>query len=171
MRDRAAGQCEYCRLPQAATSVPFEIDHIISRKHHGPTIASNLANACWYCNTFKGSDISGLDPRTRKLTRLFHPRRHKWTHHFRYDGPVLLGRTAIGRTTIRVLQINCDDALTLRESLTVTDFGGDAVFAGFHEAPRFRCRSRNSLWPSKLSAPIFRQPTSVQQSLLPFPRP
>ena len=37
-------------------------------------------------------------------------------------------------------------------SLTVTDFGGGAVFAGFHKAPRFRCRSRNSLWPSKLSA-------------------
>ncbi len=50
-------------------------------------------------------------------------------------------------------------------------FWGGAVFAGFHEAPRFRCRSRNSLWPSKLSASIFRQPTSVQQSLLPFPRP
>ena len=55
--------------------------------------------------------------------------------------------------------------------LTVADFGGIAVFAGFHKAPRFRCRSRNSLWPSKLSPPIFRQPTSVQQSLLPFPRP
>jgi hypothetical protein len=40
--------------------------------------------------------------------------------------------------------------------LTVTDFGGVAVFAGFHKAPRFPCRSRNSLWPSKLSAPIFR---------------
>ena len=50
-------------------------------------------------------------------------------------------------------------------------FWGGAVFAGFHKAPRSRCRSRNSLWPSKLSAPIFRQPTSVQQSLLPFPRP
>ena len=50
-------------------------------------------------------------------------------------------------------------------------FWGGAVFAGFHKAPRFRRRSRNSLWPSKLSAPIFRQPTSVQQSLLPFPRP
>ena len=58
-----------------------------------------------------------------------------------------------------------------QEFLTVTDFGGGAVFTGFHKAPRFRCRSRNSLWPSKLSAPIFRQPTSVQQSLLPFPRP
>jgi hypothetical protein len=117
VRDRAAGRCEYCRLPQAATSVPFEIDHIISRKHHGPTIASNLANTCWYCNSFKGSDLSGLDPLTGKLTRLFHPRRHKWSHHFRDVGPLLIGRTAIGRTTIIVLQINCEEAVTLRESL------------------------------------------------------
>ena len=51
------------------------------------------------------------------MTRLFHPRRHKWDWHFRYDGPVLIGRTAIGRTTIRVLQINCEEAMTLRESL------------------------------------------------------
>ncbi len=73
--------------------------------------------ACWYCNTFKGPDLSGLDPTTRKLTRLFNPRRHKWDRHFRYDGPVLIGRTAIGRTTIQVLQINCDEQLMLRESL------------------------------------------------------
>ncbi len=117
VRQRAAGRCEYCRLPQAATAVPFEIDHIISEKHGGPTVASNLANACWYCNTFKGSDISGLDPKTRKLTPLFNPRRHKWDRHFLRDGPLLVGRTAIGRTTIRVLQINCEEALSLRESL------------------------------------------------------
>jgi hypothetical protein len=117
VHERAAGRCEYCRLPQQATSVPFEIDHIISRKHGGPTIASNLANTCWYCNSFKGSDIAGLDPLTGKLTRLFHPRRHKWAHHFRYVGPVLIGRTAIGRTTIGVLQINCEEAITLRESI------------------------------------------------------
>jgi HNH endonuclease len=117
VRQRAAGRCEYCRLPQKATHVPFEIDHIISRKHGGRTVAANLALACWYCNSFKGSDISGLDPRSRKLTRLFNPRRHRWHHHFRYEQAVLIGRTAIGRTTIRVLQINCDEALILRTSL------------------------------------------------------
>jgi hypothetical protein len=117
VRRRAAGRCEYCHLPQVAASVPFEIDYIIARKHSGRTIASNLALACFYCNSFKGSDIAGLDPRTRKLTRLFNPRRHQWAWHFRYDGPVLIGRTAIGRTTIRVLQINCEEAVTLRESL------------------------------------------------------
>ena len=117
VRERAAGRREYRRLPQDASYVPFEIDHIIARKHGGPTVASNLANACWYCNGFKGSDISGLDPKTRKLTRLFHPRRHKWGHHFRYDGLLLIGRTAIGRTTIRVPRINRDEAIALRESL------------------------------------------------------
>jgi hypothetical protein len=30
---------------------------------------------------------------------------------------VLIGRSAIGRTTIDVLQINCEEAVTLRESL------------------------------------------------------
>lgn len=117
VRERAAGRCEYCRLPQVATSVPFEIDHIIARKHGGPTTAGNLALTCFYCNSFKGSNIAGLDPKTRRLTRLFHPRRHRWAWHFRWDGPVLLGRTPIGRTTIRVLQINSEEAVTLRGSL------------------------------------------------------
>lgn len=117
VRKRAAGRCEYCRLPQDSSSIPFEIDHIIPRKHHGPTVASNLAYSCWYCNSFKGSDLAGLDPLTKKLTRLFHPRRHRWTWHFRWAGPVLVGRTAIGRVTIQVLQINCESAVELRESL------------------------------------------------------
>src|SRR5260370_27425873 len=92
VRERAAGRCEYCRVPKGATSVPFEFDHIIADKHGGPTTASNLALACWYCNSFKGSNISGIDPQTRKLTRLFNPRRHHWAWHFRWDGPLLLGR-------------------------------------------------------------------------------
>ena len=56
VRQQAAGRCEYPRLPQAATSVPFEIDHLIARKHEGRAIDGNLALACWYCNSFKESD-------------------------------------------------------------------------------------------------------------------
>jgi hypothetical protein len=48
VRSRAAGRCEYCHLPQEAPPIPFEINHIISRKHGGPTTASNLAYSCWY---------------------------------------------------------------------------------------------------------------------------
>lgn len=103
---RAKERCEYCRLAQADSILTFEIDHIIPRKHGGTTQAANLALSCFYCNRFRGSDLTGLDPKTGKLTRLFNLRRHKWQRHFRWDGPVLGGRTAIGRTTVAVLQIN-----------------------------------------------------------------
>ena len=117
VRRRAAGRCEDCRIPERVASVPFEVDHIIARKHGGRTLDSNLALACFSCNSFKGTDIAGLDPKTKRYTRLFHPRLHRWDCHFRWAGPALVGRTAIGRTTIRVLQVNCEEAVTLRESL------------------------------------------------------
>src|SRR5207237_10463085 len=89
---RAHSCCEYCRMPQDFDDTPFEIDHIISRKHDGPTAAGNLALSCFFCNSFKGSDIAGLDPRTRKLTPLFNPRRHRWARHFRWQGAYLVCR-------------------------------------------------------------------------------
>jgi hypothetical protein len=36
---RAKGCCEHCRMPQELDPTPSEIDHIISEKHKGPTIA------------------------------------------------------------------------------------------------------------------------------------
>ena len=114
---RAHRCCEYCQTPQDYDDATCEIDHIIARKHGGLTVASNLALSCYWCNSFKGSDLAGLDPRTRKLTPLFHPRRHKWSRHFRWDGPFLRGRTPIGRVTIAVLQINDPFRVELREGL------------------------------------------------------
>jgi hypothetical protein len=118
VRQLAAGRCEICRLPQKATSLPFEIDHIIARKHGGRTAATNLALACWYCNSFKGSDISGIDPKTGKLTALYNPRRHNWARHFAWrEDAYLIGRTPIGRVTIVVLRINDPFRIELRETL------------------------------------------------------
>ena len=117
VRQRAGGCCEYCRLPQAGSRVPFEIDHVIAIKHRGRTTAGNLAVSCIYCNAYKGPNLSGLDPATGRLTPLFHPRRHKWPYHFRYDGGTLIGRTAIGRTTIEVLRINRLNLVAMRELL------------------------------------------------------
>jgi 5-methylcytosine-specific restriction endonuclease McrA len=74
---RAGGRCEYCQFSQIQDVRTFEIDHIISEKHHGPTRAGNLALSCFRCNSFKGSDISGLDPKSHRLTPLFNPRRQK----------------------------------------------------------------------------------------------
>jgi hypothetical protein len=114
---RAEDRCEYCQVPQEYDEAPFEIDHIIAKKHGGPTAAENLALSCLHDNSRKGSNIAGLDPRTHKLTPLFNPRRHKWARHFRWDGPVLLGRTAVGRVTIDVLNMNDPLRVELHEGL------------------------------------------------------
>ena len=113
-------------MPQEFDPTPFEIDHIIAEKHKGPTVAGNLCLSCFYCNSFKGSDISSLDAVTRKLTPLFNPRRHKWSRHFRWEGPYLVGRTAIGRVTIELLQINDPFRVDFRRGPD----GGGAVSAG-----------------------------------------
>ncbi len=98
-------------------TVPFPIDHVIAVQHGGSNAPSNLALSCLHCNSHKGPNIAGIDPKTKKLTRLFNPRRHQWRHHFRWDGPFLAGRTAIGRTTIVVLALNHPDVLEVRKAL------------------------------------------------------
>lgn len=120
---RAAGRCEYCRMAQRHDELPFEIDHIIARQHGGPTVASNLALACFACNHHRGPNLSGIDWKTKRIIRLFHPRRHRWQRHFRWDGPVLVGRTAIGRATIAVLAINLPYRVRQRAQLI-----GEGVF-------------------------------------------
>jgi hypothetical protein len=114
---RAQARCEYCQMPQDFDDAPFEVDHVIARKHGGPTAAGNLALSCLTCNSCKGSNIAGRDPQTRKLTPLFNPRRHKWARHFRWNGAYLIGRTAIGRVTVAVLNINDPFRVALREGL------------------------------------------------------
>src|SRR5436309_12248135 len=110
VRRRARYRCEYCGLPEAhAPVVPLHLEHITARKHHGPTRASNLALACHHDNYHKGTDLVGIDPRTEKRVPLFNPRRHKWQHHFRWEGVILIGKTAIGRATVDVLAMNHED--------------------------------------------------------------
>jgi len=114
---RARFCCEYCQLPREFMLIPFEIDHIIARKHGGRTVAENLCISCYFCNSFKGSNIAGFDTRTGKLVQLFNPRRHHWRRCFEWAGPRLVGRTPIGRATIQVLSVNNPQAILLRKLL------------------------------------------------------
>ncbi|NOT55983.1 MAG: HNH endonuclease [Deltaproteobacteria bacterium] len=108
--ERAGGHCEYCRLPEEATWVPHEIDHVIAEKHRGQTTVDNLALACAPCNSHKGSDLASVDPQTGKITQLFNPRIQHWHEHFRLaeDGTIVPS-TAEGRVT--VLLLRCNDPL------------------------------------------------------------
>jgi hypothetical protein len=117
VRHRAGNVCEYCRLPQRFSRLSFSVDHVIARQHRGPTIESNLALACACCNRHKGPNIAGIDPLTKQITRLFHPRRDVWTEHFRWNGSVIIGLTDIARATIAVLAINAPAQTAIRNSL------------------------------------------------------
>ncbi len=116
---RAKSCCEYCHIPQQYDSLKFEIDHIIPEFHGGKTLGSNLCLACFSCNRKKGVNLSGFDPTTGRLTKLIHPRRHSWNRHFIWQGSFLVGKSAIGRTTIRVLAINDFLRTELRRELIV----------------------------------------------------
>jgi 5-methylcytosine-specific restriction endonuclease McrA len=76
VRRRAAGRCEYCRLPDAHVVTPFNVEHVVARQHRGSDTLGNLAYACLRCNLHKGPNLTGIDPKSKKLTRLFNPRRH-----------------------------------------------------------------------------------------------
>lgn len=118
VRRRAGWRCEYCMLPESqALVVPFHIEHVVARQHGGPTSAGNLALACHRCNQYKGTNLAGLDPRTKRLVRLFHPRRMNWGRHFRWDGAFLVGLTAAGRATVGVLRMNVEERIDLRMAL------------------------------------------------------
>ena len=104
--ERANRSCEYCGLVDEFDPLPFCIDHIIAQQHRGPTVESNLACCCYSCNSCKGPNIAGIDPDTRQLTRLFHPRSDRWVDHFHWECPLLRAKSAIGRVTIYVLDIN-----------------------------------------------------------------
>jgi hypothetical protein len=117
VRQRAHGCCEYCRMPQIYDELPFEIDHVIAEQHGGKTVVTNLALACFADNHRKGQNLAGIDPKTRKRTWLFNPRRHRWVRHFRWDGPIVVGRTATGRATMALLGINASHRVRHRVQL------------------------------------------------------
>lgn len=117
VRRRARFRCEYCQFPERVAEVHFQLDHIIARQHAGKNDASNLAFACFRCNSHKGTNLAGVDPRSGSIVRLFHPRQDVWGETFAWDGPNLIGLTPTGRATIGVLRINRSDAVLARASL------------------------------------------------------
>jgi hypothetical protein len=116
-RQRAGGFCEYCRLPESISHLPFPLDHIVARQHGGRSTEDNLALSCPECNFHKGPNLTGIDPKTKIMTRLFNPRIDNWNKHFRWDGAILVGRTAIGRTTEYVIAANAPTRVALRAAL------------------------------------------------------
>jgi len=117
VRESARERCEYCLIPESAVFAPHEVDHIVAEKHGGETETDNLAFSCVLCNKHKGSDLASLDPSTGGIIPLFHPRRDRWTEHFRIVDGRIEPLTATGRVTARLFQLNHPDRIEERELL------------------------------------------------------
>jgi len=115
VRDRAGLRCEYCGLPQEALPlVSFHVEHVTAKQHGGSDDADNLALACHHCNLHKGPNLTGIDPETGAIVRLFHPRLDVWADHFRFQGAILEGQSPTGRATVRTLAMNAPAAVEAR---------------------------------------------------------
>ena len=117
VRRRAGERCEYCRLRQVHSELRHHVEHIVAKQHGGSDDADNLALACHRCNLRKGPNLTGIDPQTGEVVRLFHPRRDPWSDHFVVDGVRILGLSAIGRATVHVLDLNDARRLELRAEI------------------------------------------------------
>jgi hypothetical protein len=113
---REAGyRCGYC-LCAEAVGIPLEFDHLLPIARGGQTKRANLWLACTRCNKIRSDRIRASDPLTRRIFRLFNPRRDEWFDHFRWvdDGLRIAALTAIGRATVAALRLNSTEHVFAR---------------------------------------------------------
>lgn len=105
---RAAHRCEYCRAPEAVFNFPFEVEHVIPTSRAGTDDQENLCLACRACNLRKSDRLGARDDATGEEVSLYHPRRQRWSDHFRVDleSGEIQGATPIGRATVVALDLN-----------------------------------------------------------------
>lgn len=112
----AQGRCAYCLSPEQMMGVTFEVDHVIPRSAGGRSQFDNLCLSCPTCNRHKASRLSGRDPLSGRMVRLFHPHQDTWSYHFAWsaDGTHIIGQTPTGRATVEALRFNRTAMLLLR---------------------------------------------------------
>ena len=113
---RAGHRCEYCHAPEVVFNLPLEVEHIMPIARGGEDTAANWALACRACNLYKGTHVSGNDPVSDAVTRLFHPREDQWEDHFQVapESGDIVGRTPVGRATVVRLRLNHEAQVTAR---------------------------------------------------------
>jgi hypothetical protein len=111
---RAHNSCEYCKISEEASFIPFKIDHIISLKHGGKNLRINLVWSCFSCNNNKGSDVGTILLPNKNFIRFFNPREDNWEEHFKMkDGQIML-LTEIAESTDKILKLNDIDRIMER---------------------------------------------------------
>ena len=118
VRARSGRRCEYGGLPDVLPhTLRFHLEHVVARSHGGATSLENLAWACQRCNERKGPNLTGVDPDTLAVVRLFHPREDRWAEHFEVADWKIRGLTDRGRATVWLLEMNADERVRWRAAL------------------------------------------------------
>lgn len=106
--EEGRARCGYCLAAQTIVAVPMHIEHIVPLAAGGQTVPENLWLACPLCNGYKGAQTQAVDPETGERVPLFHPRTQRWDEHFAWseDGTEIIGRTTVGRATVKALRLN-----------------------------------------------------------------
>lgn len=120
---RAKNYCEYCCCPENIGTQSFTVEHIKPKQSGGETILENLAWSCFGCNSHKHTKMVAIDPETGLQVSLFHPRQQIWSDHFYWndDFTLMIGKTAVGRTTIKALVLNRQGVVNLRRVLVLAN--------------------------------------------------
>ena len=115
--ERADHLCEYCHTSRRLIGMPHVIDHILPRKLDGTDDLENLCAACYRCNEYKGSRITGYDAVTGQIVSLYNPRTQDWKTHFSWTngGVYIAGQTPIGRATVIALRLNNEYVVESRQ--------------------------------------------------------
>lgn len=118
---RAGHRCEYCHAPEAIFNFPFEVEHILPLAREGVDEEHNWALSCRSCNLHKFTHVDGIDPKSRRKTRLFHPRKDIWKRHFSVneENGQIEGLTAVGRATVIRLEMNSPSQVAARQQWMV----------------------------------------------------
>ena len=117
--ERARGCCEYCLSQASFAKQPFSVEHILPVDKDGLTEPDNLALSCHGCNNHKYNKTEGIDPITRQIVSLYHPRQQAWSDHFAWndDYTLIIGLTPTGRATVETLHLNRAGVVNLRRVL------------------------------------------------------
>ena len=126
---RANKLCEYCLSPLNFSPDSFSIEHIFPIFLGGTNDLDNLALSCQGCNGYKSTKNDAFDMVSQTNASFYNPRQDIWSEHFVWseDFTEIIGLTAKGRVTIKVLKLNRQRVMNLRRVL---------VLAGEHP-PKF----------------------------------
>ncbi len=120
---RAKGFCEYCLSPEDFSNSTFEVEHIHPLSKSGETVSKNLAFACSSCNKYKPTKTEAFDTESQTITGFYNPRKDVWREHFMWseDFMEIIGITAKGRVTVKVLRLNRQRVMNLRRILILVN--------------------------------------------------